>query len=133
MWDSCMLCFLFYYNFLSICRVCRYARSIGKVHSRLQRPPDLCVAVSYNHQAAIHHRSLCWVTWSPSFMRFFPFASGILRSLPSSFSTRQIWHFSRNFFFGVRRSFRRILFLPRVISRKQASLFLDDSFLRRSM
>lgn len=56
---------LFYYSFQSVGRVCRYARSIGKVHSRLrQRPPDLCVAVSYNHQAAIHHRSLCWVTWS---------------------------------------------------------------------
>jgi len=70
---------LFYCFFsLSVRRV-RYARSINKVHSRLhQRPPDLCVAVSYNHQAAIHHRSLCWVTWSPV---CFPCVSFLLRPI----------------------------------------------------
>lgn len=144
MCDSCAMLDTscsFIVSFQSVRRARRYsrsARSIGKVHSRLrQRPPDLCVAISYNHQAAIHHRSLCRVTRSPVCLLrlyFFPSTSGILRFPPSSFSTHQIWYFRRNgSFFGARHSFRRILFLSQVISRKQSSLFFDDSFLRCSM
>lgn len=56
---------LFHCSLQSVGRVRRYARSIGKMRG-CTRDLRTC-AFSYNHQAAIHHRSLCWVTWSPVF------------------------------------------------------------------
>lgn len=68
----------------------------------------------------------------PSFARFFPFASGPFRRLFQrvKFDNSVATVLS---FFGTRHSSGVILFLSRVISRKQASSFLDDSFLRHSM
>lgn len=119
-------------SFQSVRRVRRYIRLIGKVHWRLhQRPPNLCVAVSYNHQVAIHHRSLYRVIWSPVCS---PSCVSFLLRLVFFVPYHHLFQYVKfdnlvAMALSSRRSFRRILFLSRVISRKQASPFLDNSFL----